>query len=110
MSFILTYHFLHQKGPLCDEILWMIATNLQNDWEEVAFHLGMSIYAVNRIAICYPPQERLFAVLRDWRSHSLKMNPPQETSVELANTMIKLNRYDLSQIVLHRFQQSLMCA
>ncbi|XP_022109374.1 uncharacterized protein LOC110989354 [Acanthaster planci] len=98
------------KGPLCDEELLRIASSLSNDWRMVAQSLGLPDNRIGSIERGFPPKERLFAVLRDWRGKSLKMNAPHETAVDLANAMFELGRDDIGHHLVKKYQDAFECS
>jgi len=98
------------KGPLCDEELLRIASSLSQDWHVVAASLGLPDNRIGSIERCFPPKDRLLAVLRDWRGKSLKMNAPHETAVDLANAMFELGRDDIGHHLVRKYKDALECA
>ncbi|XP_063959595.1 uncharacterized protein LOC129266827 [Lytechinus pictus] len=101
------------EGPLSDQVLWTIATNLTNRWYELAYALNLPDTELARIDHLFPPQpehDRHFSALRDWRFRSLKLIPPHQAAMELSNSMMKLGRNDLSNFVLYKYQEALQCS
>ncbi|XP_033641491.1 uncharacterized protein LOC117301572 [Asterias rubens] len=97
-------------GPISDQELLQIAGTLSTDWRMMAVSLGLPEFRIGSIERGFPPNERLFAALRDWRAKSLKMNAPHETAVELANVMFELGRDDIGNHLIMKYQCALECA
>ncbi|XP_001199793.3 uncharacterized protein LOC763730 [Strongylocentrotus purpuratus] len=101
------------EGPLSDQVLWTIATNLTSPWYELAYALNLPDIELARIDKLYPTHpehDRHFGALRDWRYRSLKLIPPHEAAMELSNSMKKLGRQDLCNFVLYKYQEALQCS
>ncbi|XP_071510238.1 uncharacterized protein [Diadema setosum] len=101
------------EGPLSDQVLWTIATNLSMSWVDLACSLNLSNSEIDRIDRLYPPHpsyDRYFGALRDWRYISLKRIPPHQAAMELSNAMMVLGRPDLSQFVVYKYNEALQCS
>ncbi|XP_072048367.1 uncharacterized protein [Amphiura filiformis] len=99
------------KGPLCDEELLKIANALVGtDFRYVGFLLAVPDTRMASIERAFPPKDRTFATLRDWRMRSFKLVRPSQSVAELTAALGAMGREDLANYVVVTFQNAMECA